>query len=103
MTSLRVRTEINKHLHFVLKVCKHLHIKFPAFAFYRILLEKREAVLTTRVCWRVSVPHRGDCGKNAPLRTMTETQILTPVLLEQTQTARAAPSHKVPPTGTVRV
>lgn len=88
---------------FVLKLCKLLQITFPAFTFPRILLEKREAVLTTRVCWRVSVPHRGDCGKNVLLRTMTETQILTPAHLEQTQTAKAAPSHRVPPTGTARV
>lgn len=58
----------------------------------RILLGRSEVALTTRVCWLVSEPSRGDCGKSAHQRTTTASLTLTPALPAPIQTVRAAHS-----------
>lgn len=62
----------------------------------RILLGRREVVLTIKVCWLVSEPSRGDCGKSALQRTTMATLTRTPARPAPIRTVRAARSLRVP-------
>lgn len=66
---------------------------------YRILLGRREVVLTTKVCWLVSEPSRGDCGKSARQRTTMATLTRIPARPAPIRTVRAAHSLRVPSRG----